>query len=500
MTDRTDPLSLSAMEARRLIGRRALSPVELAEAAIARVEAVNPAVNALVAHDFDRVMTDARKAEEQVMAGEPLGPLHGLPLGVKDMVDVAGLPTTYGSELFADNWVTRDDPMVAALKQAGAVVLGKTNNPEWSAGGNTRNRVYGATANPHDLTKTCAGSSGGSAVTLATGMTMLSTGSDTGGSLRNPAAFCGVVGFRPSPGVVPGDGRGVALIPLPTNGPMARTVADTALMLSVQMRADPLDPWTSLVEGRLHGDPKDFKRLPRVDLSSLRVAVTEDLGFAPTERVIRDSFQDKLALFSSAFGEVAQDHPDCDEADRAFSVLRAVSFLSQHHRRVLDHPDKVGPNVRDNVEEGLGYSALDVTEALLIQGRLYRNWQGFFAAHDVVLAPAVTLSPRDWHELYPADIDGVPTKSYYHWLAMAYAATLAGHPSVTIPAGRDRLGLPFGLQIIGPKGGDLKTLAVAAELEALFSGVEALQPPRVDLEMLRSAPPLREAPGFMGFA
>lgn len=499
MSNSSDPADLGACEARRLIGQRKLSPVELAEAAIARVEAVNPAVNALVAHDFDKMRADARAAERAVMAGEPLGPLHGLPLAVKDMIDVAGLPTTYGSELFVGNIATKDDAMVAALKGAGAIVLGKTNNPEWSAGGNTRNRVYGATANPYDLAKTCAGSSGGSAVALACGMSPLATGSDTGGSLRNPASFCGVVGFRPSPGVVPGDTRGMALIPLPTPGPMARTVADAALMLSVQMRADRMDPWTSIVDGRTHADPARLRTLPRVDLSSLRIAATEDFGFAPTERVIRDSFADKLARFGSVFGELRNDHPECDEADRAFSILRGVMFLSMHHDRVKNHPDKVGPNVRDNVAEGLTYSALDVTEALLIQGRIYRNWQRFFETADFILAPSVTISPRDWHELYPAEIDGKPTKTYYHWLAMAYAGTLPGHPAVTIPAGRDRLGLPFGLQVVGRKGDDLGTLAVAAELETLFAADPELARPQVDLAMLRAAPPLKDAPGFLGF-
>ena len=495
----TSPANLTAIEARQLISRRKLSPVELAESCIARAEAVNPAVNALVAFDFGRMIDQARAAEAQVMGGEALGVLHGLPLGVKDMFDVAGLPTTFGSEIFRDNRPLKDDAMVAALRAAGAIVLGKTNNPEWSAGANTRNAVYGATANPHDLTKSCAGSSGGSAVALACGMCPIAAGSDTGGSLRNPAAFCGVVGFRPSPGVVPDDMRGLALLPLGTSGPMARTVADAALLLSVQMRPDRLDPWTSVIDGGTHWRPEDFRRLPRVDLSTLRIAVSDDLGFAPTERIIRDSFAAKVSALEGLFGVMENVHPNCTEADRAFAVLRAVLFLGFHHGLMLKHPDKIGPNVRTNIEEGLGYSALDVADGLNMQGRLYRNWQRFFATTDYLLTPAVTITPRDWHELYPAEIDGKQTESYYHWLALAYASTLAGHPSITIPAGVDKAGMPFGLQIIGRRHDDLGTLAVAAELEALFAGNAELRPVWPDIAALEKAPPLREAEGFFGF-
>jgi amidase len=496
----TTPVDLTAIEARQLISRRKLSPVELAENCIARVEAVNPAVNAVIASDFNRMMDEARAAEAKVMAGEPLGPLHGLPLGVKDMSDVAGLPTTFGSEIFRDNRPMKDDSMVAALRAAGAIVLGKTNNPEWSAGANTRNAVYGATANPHDLTKSCAGSSGGSAVALACGMCPIATGSDTGGSLRNPAAFCGVVGFRPSPGVVPDDMRRLALLPLATSGPMARTVADAALLLSVQMRPDRLDPWTFVIDGRTHWQPEDFRRLPRVDLSTLRIAVSDDLGFAPTERIIRDSFAAKTAALEGQFRVMESAHPDCAGADRAFAILRAVLFLGFHHGLMLEHPDKIGPNVRANIEEGLGYSALNVADGLSLQARLYRNWQRFFATTDYLLTPAVTITPRDWHELYPAEIDGTPTQSYYHWLALAYASTLAGHPSITIPAGIDKAGMPFGLQIIGRRHDDLGTLAVAAELEALFAGNAELHPVRPDIVALETARPLREADGFFSVA
>ncbi len=495
----THPADLGALAAHRLIARKLLSPVELAEACIERVERLNPAVNALVAFDFGRVLEEARQAERMVSRNEALGPLHGLPFGVKDMIDVAGLPTTFGSEIYRDNIAVKDDAIVAAMRRAGGIPLGKTNNPEWSAGGNTRNAVYGVTANPHDTTKSAAGSSGGSAALLACRMAPLATGSDTGGSLRNPAAFCGVVGFRPSPGVVPGDTRAMALMHLPTSGPMGRSVSDVALMLSVMARPDRLDPYTILVDGRTPWQADRFGEGRRPDLASLRIAVTEDFGFAPTARVIRDAFGRVTKRLSGHLGIVEEAYPDCTDADRIFSVLRGVMFLGLHHRLLQSHPDKIGPNVRANVEEGLGYGPLDIADALVKQGRFYRDWQAFFETHDYVLCPAVTISPRDWHELYPREIDGQPTKSYYHWLAMAYASTLAGHPSITIPVGRDALGMPFGLQIVGRRHDDAGVLQVAAEIEEILASDTEYGIPTVDLEVLGKAPKLADMPGYMGF-
>ena len=495
----TDPADLGAIEARQMIARRQLSPLELAEACIARVEAVDHAVNALVARDFDGLRASARQAEKEVAAGVELGPLDGLPFGVKDMIDVTGLPTTFGSEAFRDNIAKKDDAIVTAMRRAGAIPMGKTNNPEWSAGGNTRNRVYGVTANPYDTSRSCAGSSGGSAVALACGYAPLATGSDTGGSLRNPAAFCGVVGFRPSPGVVPGDTRAAGLIHMSTSGPMARSVADAALMLSVLARPDRNDPLTPVLDGCTPWRPADFANLPRRDLGPLRVAVTEDYGFAPVEGLVRDHFRAVVPQLTPFLGRVEETAPDCTDADRIFSVLRSVQFLGRHAQLVDETPELVGPNVHDNVAEGRSYSAEDVARAIFAQTRYYRAWQAFFEKHDILISPAVCISPRDWHELFPREIDGVATKSYYHWLAMAYASTIAGHPSITIPCGQDANGMPFGLQIVGRRHDDLGVLAVAAELEAVIAGSPDLALRRPDIDALAAAPALRAAPGFLTF-
>jgi Asp-tRNA(Asn)/Glu-tRNA(Gln) amidotransferase A subunit family amidase len=495
----TEPCDLSAVAARALIGAKKLSASELLESCIRRTDAVDPAVNAMVARDDERARVAAKQADAATMRGDALGPLHGLPIGIKDLENVAGLRTTYGSELFRDFVPDGDQLIVASVRKAGAIVLGKTNTPEWGAGANTRNAVYGATGNPFDPSLSAAGSSGGSGVALATGMVPLATGSDTGGSLRNPAAYNGIVGFRPTPGLVPSEKRPLGWNPLPVLGPMARNVPDLCLLLSTMASDDAADPLATTIHGKRVRDPADFARPQHIDLASLRVALTPDFGFAPTERHIREVFAEKTGRFSDLFARADEAAPDCSGSDETFEVLRAVGFLAGMYERVRDTPEMVGPNVRANVEEGLRYSALDITRAFKQQTVLYQNWQHFFADYDVILSPAVTLSPRPWSELYPAEIDGKPTRTYFHWLALAYAVTNVGHPAISLPVGLDRNGMPFGLQIVGPRGGDAKVLAVAAALEAALAGDPLTARPVPDIAKLTAAPKLSDTPNFMGF-
>lgn len=494
-----EPCDLTAVEARRLIGARRLSPVELTESCIRRIEAVDHAVNAVVTRDFDRALDAARAREAEATGGATLGVLHGLPLGVKDTAETGGLRTTFGSPIYKDYVPERDERLVLCLRDAGGIVLGKTNVPEWAAGGNTRNPVFGATGNPFDPTKSAAGSSGGSAAALACGMVPLASGSDTGGSLRNPAAFCGVVGFRPTPGLVPSERRGAAWLQISTLGPMGRTVGDAALMLSAMMGEDSRDPLSPVEPGRTLRDPSAYARPPHIDLSRLRVAMTADFSFAPTERDIAATLREKSALLSGSFGRFDEAAPDCAGADEAFAIIRAVAALGMLAKAAREHPDQVGPNIKANVAEGESYSAEDVTRALNLQTAIYRRWQEFFTRYDVLIAPSVTISPRPWRELYPAEIDGRPMRSYYHWLACAYAATLPGHPALSLPVGRDRRGMPFGLQIIGPRGGDRFTLGVAAALEEALASDERTCRPSPDIDALRRAPPISSMAGFLSF-
>jgi amidase len=495
----TEPCDLTALEARRLIGQKKLAPTELLASCIARIETVDHAVNAMVARDFDRARVAARAADAAVARGDDLPPLHGLPIGIKDLQDTEGLRTTHGSMAFRDHVPAGDQRIVAAVRAAGAIVVGKTNVPEFGAGANTRNAVYGATGNPFDPTRSAAGSSGGSAVALATGMVPICTGSDTGGSLRNPAAFSGIVGFRPTPGLVPNERRGLGWSNLSVLGPMARTVPDVCLLLSTMVGDDARDPLATTVHGRTIQRPADYAVPARIDLSRLRVALTPDFGFAPTERHIAGVFAEKTALFQHVFARTENTTPDCAGADEAFEVLRSLGFLTDRLALVRSRPQDVGPNVHANVEEGLRYSAADAARAQSLQTALYRRWQAFFQDWDVILTPSITISPRPWRELYPKEIDGKPTRTYFHWLALAYAVTLPGHPAVSLPVGLDRNGMPFGLQIVGPRGGDALVLSVAAEVEALLAGDPRTARPVPDLGRLTAAQPINQMAGFLGF-
>ena len=268
-------------------------------------------------------------------------------------------------------------------------------------------------------------------------------------------------------------------------------------MLSAMMAEDERDPLTATLHGGTLRDRSTYAAPAPVDLSRLRVAMTHDFGFAPIERQVSETFTEKVGLFRSAFARVDETTPDCSGADKSFEVLRSLLFLGRHRQMLREHPDKVGPNVRANIEEGLGYSAEDAARAFALQTTLYRRWQEFFKGYDVILTPSVAISPRAWRELYPTEIDGKPMRTYFHWLALAYAVTLAGHPAVSLPVGLDRNGMPFGLQIIGPRGGDAFTLSVAAALESLLASDRRTARPKPDLEQLRSAAPIAAMPGFL---
>jgi Asp-tRNA(Asn)/Glu-tRNA(Gln) amidotransferase A subunit family amidase len=469
---------LSAVELRRLIGTKKVSPRELLASCRGRVDRVNPTVNAFVATCWERAEAEAKAAERAVMEGAQLGPLHGLPIGVKDLVLTGGLRTTFGSPQFADFVPEADERQVTAVRDAGAIVVGKTNTPEFGAGANTVNPVYGATGNPFDPEKTCAGSSGGSAVALATGMVPLATGSDTGGSLRNPAAYCGIVGFRPSPGAVPSELRLLGWSSLPVQGPMAGNVPDVALLFEAMSAIDPRDPLSHAPH------PAEPASLMPVDLCSLKVAISEDLGFAPIDHGIRNTFRAAVARFAAVFGRVEERDPPLEGADEAFEVTRALNFLAAHAETHRNRREVLGPNILANVEQGLGMSLEDAGRAMRRHSALYRGFLEFMAGYDVLICPAMSVPPFPHRQLYPTHINGEPLRSYFHWLAPAYGMTLTGHPVVCLPCGLDHTGMPFGIQICGRRFGDWRTLAVAAALERHLQDIPELARPLPDLEAL----------------
>jgi Asp-tRNA(Asn)/Glu-tRNA(Gln) amidotransferase A subunit family amidase len=474
----TQLCDIDAVALRRMIGAKEISPVALLESCLDRIAAANPALNAVTATCVERARTEAKAAEQAVLRGDTLGPLHGLPIGIKDLEETEGLRTTWGSPIYADHVPTKDERMVAAVRAAGAIVVGKTNVPEFGAGANTTNPVYGATGNPFDPQRICGGSSGGSAVALATSMLPLCTGSDTGGSLRIPAAFCGIVGFRPSVGLVSNEKRPLGWTPISTKGPMGRNVADTALLLEAQVSADSRDPLASPV------DAADFAALRPIDLGTLRVAVSDDLGFMPLDPRIRSTFRERVALIAPAFKSCDWAHPDMSEADNAFAALRATSFLAAHREHYERHRDKLGPNLIANIEEGLAMSLADGARGHAAATRIYRRFQEFFREFDLLVSPTVSVPPFPLGQLYMDEIDGQRLRAYYSWLAPTYALSLTGHPALSLPCGMEPTGTPFALQLCGPARGDKFLLEAARALEQHLARDERTARPLPDLARL----------------
>jgi Asp-tRNA(Asn)/Glu-tRNA(Gln) amidotransferase A subunit family amidase len=473
----------SAVELRRLIGARELSPVELLEACIARIERLNPFVNAITATCYERARAEARAAEAAVLRGEPLGLLHGLPLGVKDLEPTAGLLTTLGTPSLRNNVPSRDVELVRRLRAAGAIVVGKTNVPEMGAGANSRNPVWGATGNPFDSNLNAGGSSGGSAAALALDLLPLCTGSDTGGSLRIPAAKCGVVGMRPSPGVVPSVRKPMGFSPISVVGPMGRDVGDACLQLAATAGPHAGDPLSHPL------DAGAFLALAEVDLSRLRVAWTEDFGACDVDPLVRRVFRARVARLKRLFAACDEVRFELGEVHRCFDVLRAEAFVAGMRASYERDPASLGPHPRANYEMGARMSLLDAAWAQTEQTRIVQRFQKVFEGYDLVLSPTTPVSPFPWTLPYAAEIDGRRQENYYRWLALTYVVTLTTHPAITLPCGTDGAGMPFGLQVIGRFRGDLPLLAASRAMEQAFARDPDLCRPRPDLTRLRKAEP-----------
>jgi len=467
----TQPFEINALEARQLIGNKKLSPVELVKSCIEQIEKLNPSINAVVAINHDDVIRDAQKAEDDVMSGNELGILHGLPVGIKDLNLVKNLRSTSGSKLYENRVPKDDDSVVKSIRDEGAIIFCKTNTPEFGAGANTKNKVYGTTCNPFDLTKTPAGSSGGSSAALATNMMPLANGSDYGGSLRTPAGFCGVTGFRPSPGLVPATDASVALNPFSVQGPMGRTVSDTYLLLQAQISVNKRDPFSSL----------DALSLPDTllgsDLSGVKMAFSSDLGCAPVDNDIKNVFFKKINTFKNHFFQSHEDHPDFLDIHNCFEVIRGFNFVASHKERFDNNRDLLEPNVIDNVERGLEYSLADVSWAHVMQTKIYKSFRNFFDNCDVLICPAASVSPYPHEKLFVDEINGEKMPTYMRWLALSYASTMAIPCVWALPCGLDHKNMPFGIQLIAPAGRDAQLSEIAKSLEIiLMSNKETKRP------------------------
>jgi amidase len=448
-----------------MLRRREVSAREVIAAHIERVEAVDGAVNALVTRCFEQAMGKAAAADQALAQGKPPGLLHGLPTAHKDLIDTAGVRTTYGSPLFAQNVPGRDELLVSRIAGAGAISLGKTNTPEFGAGSHTVNPVFGATRNPYNLSRSAGGSSGGAAAALAARMVCLADGSDLGGSLRNPASFCNVVGLRPSPGRVP---RWPVTDPADTlgvEGPMARTVADTGLLLAVLSGPDPRATIALDAPPPRLAAPADVTNVLAQDLHGLRVAWSADLGL-PVEPAVRAALAPARAVLADLGCQVTDAAPDLAGGDEVFRTWRALRFATTFGPLLRDHPGDVGPNVAWNIERGQELTVADLSRATTLWAALAERVSAFFAEFDVLACPVSQVPPFDVDLDWVHQIDGVPQESYLDWMRSAYLISVTGLPAISVPAGFTPDGLPVGLQLAGRRRADWHLLGVAATFEA----------------------------------
>lgn len=449
-----------ARELARAIRAREVSATEVVRAHLAQIERVNPSVNAVVTLVAEQALDQARAADERLSAGLPVGALHGIPMAHKDTHETAGIRTTFGSPVFAANVPDRDELVIERLHAAGAIALGKTNVPEFAAGSHTVNPVFGATRNPYDPARSAGGSSGGAAAALACGLHPLADGSDMGGSLRNPASFCNVVGLRPSPGRVPSWPAADGWFTMAVQGPMARSVDDVALLLSVLAGPDPRSPIALADPGT------DFATIPSPQLRGLRVAWTPDLGGAvPVQREVREVVESAARVFGELGAEVEPDCPDLTGAEEVFRTLRAASFALGFGPLLDEHPGLLKPSLIWNIEAGRALSGQDIVRAQQLHTVLFHRVREFFDRYDVLLAPVSQVVPFDIDLEYPGEIDGEPMHTYLDWMRSGYLISATGCPALSVPAGFTPGGLPVGVQIVGPHRADMAVLQAGYAFE-----------------------------------
>lgn len=441
MTD-ADLCFMTATEMARLLRTRELSAREVLDAHLRQIERVNPRVNAIVTLVAEQAREQAYRADEALARGEPIGPLHGLPVAHKDLQETRGIRTTYGSLIYKDEVPAVDTLLVERLKSAGAITVGKTNTPEFGAGSQTFNAVFGPTLNPYDPTRTCGGSSGGAAVALACGMVPLADGSDMGGSLRNPASFCNVVGLRPSPGRVPTWPSTTAWFTLSVDGPMARTVADVALLLSVLAGPDPRSPLAIAEEGRRFQRPLDR------DFKGTRVAWAKGLGL-PFEPAVKEAVDGQRGVFESLGCVVEEAEPDLSGADEVFKTLRAWKFEATLTEEYAQHRDLLKDTVRWNIEQGRNLTGPRVGRAEVLRTDLYERVRQFLERYEFLIFPVCQVLPFDVRTEWVREIHGVKMGTYIDWMKSCYFISVVGNPALAVPCAFTSEGLPVGLQIVG---------------------------------------------------
>ncbi len=458
------PTQLCFTGARKLaqmIRGRKVSATEVMKAFLAQIERVNPKLNAIVTLLPEHALKQARALDRRLAnpRGAAAGPLAGLPIAYKDMVPTRGIRTTYGSPIYADHVPSEDHALVERLSAAGAITLGKTNTPEFAAGSQTFNKVFGTTLNPYDTAMTCGGSSGGAAVAVACGMLPFADGSDLGASLRNPGSFCNVVGFRPTPGRVPSWPTVDAWATLSVIGPLARTVEDAAFLLSAMSGPDRRSPITISEPG------KAFVRPLKRDFRKVRVAWSRDLGGLPVDARVTRALEAQRKVFESLGCIVEEAHPDLSDADEAFHVLRAVGFVQKYGELLKTERARIKDTVVWNVEEGLKLDGPRIARALNLRTKVYHAMRSFLERYEFLLLPVNQVPPFPVTQPYVTEINGVKLPSYIDWMKTCYYVTVTSHPAISVPAGFTAEGLPVGLQIVGRYRDDFGVLQLAHAFE-----------------------------------
>ena len=458
MTD-TSLCFLTAVELAHKISSGELSAVETMEAHLAQIEKVNPQVNAIVTLLPEMAMEAARKADEKLARGEEVGPLHGLPVAHKDLVQTKGIRTTFGSLVY-ENFVPDEDALlVERLREAGAILLGKTNTPEFGAGSQTFNKVFGVTKNPYDLTKTCGGSSGGAAVSVACRMLPFADGSDLGGSLRNPTNFCNVVGLRPSVGRVPSWPSESGWNSFAVDGPIARTVEDTALMLSVLAGPDLRSPISLPENGAV------FRNSLERNLKGIRIAWSSDLGGLPVDSRVTKTLEAQRAVFEDLGCIVEEGFPDFSDADEIFKTFRAWFYEMNLSSLLPEHRDKLKETVVWNIEAGMKLSGPELGRAEVKRTALFHRVREFMQNYDFLALPVSQVPPFPIEQEFVSEINGVQMETYLDWMRSCYFISVTGQPAISVPCGFTEDGLPVGLQLVGKPQDDLGVLQLAYAFE-----------------------------------
>jgi amidase len=449
---------LTATTLARLIRLGELSAREVLEAHLNQIERVNERVNAIVTLAPERALALAYAADEAAARGEPLGPLHGLPIAHKDLVPTRGMRTTFGSTLFKNHVPTQDALIVQRLRRAGAIALGKTNTPEFGAGSQTFNEVFGATRNPYDVTKTCGGSSGGAAVALACGMIPIADGSDVGGSLRNPAAFCNVVGLRPTPGRVPSWPTTLAGLPMLVEGPMARTVSDVAMLLTALEGQDQRVPYS--LPGGHDGIPDTLERA----FDQVRVAWSPTLGGLPVDRRVRACVEAQQSTFEELGCRIDETDPDLTGADDWFKTWRAWRSAAVFDAMGIE-AEQLKDTLAAEVRRGRAITGRELWTAEVARTRLIERFAAFMDTYDFLVAPVTQVPPFDVRQPFVTAIEDVQLESYIDWMRSCYYVSVLEVPAISVPCGFTPEGLPVGLQIIGRRHDDGGVLQLAYAFE-----------------------------------